>query len=261
MIDISRGDLYIKSLFSVQRGSIRARKKPTPTSGRHSDALVYIISGDCRYSFSDGSSFHALEGDIIYLADGAHYSMAVGDGTYSFIYCDFFFDSDEVRACGRYPAINASETENLFRKLCSAYGSHDADARLKCMSILYEIYASLCRSVATSSTLPACTEKILEAAEYIDSAYTDPSISVSSLAHRAGMSEVYFRKLFRQVKLMSPSQYIGSLRIKNAKRLLRLGFMSTEECALQSGFSSVQYFSRAFKKSTGQTPSEYKEHR
>lgn len=257
MTDISCGNLYIKSICSVQRGSIGARKRPTPKNGRHSDALVYILSGECDYSFSDGEFFHAVAGDIIYLANGARYSMSIGDSAYSFIFCDFFFDSDDERRSGRYPTRNASDAENLFRRLCTAYGANTPDARLRSMSILYEIYAVLC----LTESVPTCEheQKIFDAVEYIETSYTDPQISVSEIAHRANMSEVYFRKLFKKLKLVSPSQYITSLRIKSAKSLLRLGFMSLEECALQSGFSSVQYFCRVFKKSTGLTPSQYRE--
>ena len=75
---------------------------------------------------------------------------------------------------------------------------------------------------------------------------------------KAVMSNVYFRSLFKAQYHLSPSQYIISVRLKNAKSLMKYSFLTLEECALQSGFSSLQYFCRVFKKYTGMTPSEYR---
>ena len=100
--------------------------------------------------------------------------------------------------------------------------------------------------------------KIVSAKEYIDANFADITLSVTALAEQAGMSDVYFRKLFKKNYHMSPSQYIRIARIKAAKKLLHYNFLTLEECSIQSGFSSVQYFCRVFKKETGMTPSEYK---
>ena len=100
--------------------------------------------------------------------------------------------------------------------------------------------------------------KIAEAKNHIDTNYKDTSLSVYSLAEKTAMSEVYFRKLFKSQYHLSPVQYITSIRLKKAKELMKYPFLTLEECALQSGFSSLQYFCRVFKKSTGTTPAQYR---
>lgn len=100
--------------------------------------------------------------------------------------------------------------------------------------------------------------KIAESKDYIDANFNDTSLSVDFLAEKAVMSNVYFRSLFKAQYHLSPSQYIISVRLKNAKSLMKYSFLTLEECALQSGFSSLQYFCRVFKKYTGMTPSEYR---
>ena len=100
--------------------------------------------------------------------------------------------------------------------------------------------------------------KIAESKDYIDANFKDTSLSVDFLAKKAAMSNVYFRSLFKAQYHLSPSQYIISVRLKNAKSLMKYSFLTLEECALQSGFSSLQYFCRIFKKYTGMTPSEYR---
>ena len=83
-------------------------------------------------------------------------------------------------------------------------------------------------------------------------------ISNGELAALLNISEVYFRRLFKSEYGCSPSQYILSVRLKNAKTYLSYPFLTVEECAAKSGFSSVQYFCRVFKKELGVTPSKYR---
>lgn len=84
------------------------------------------------------------------------------------------------------------------------------------------------------------------------------NVTVLELAEKLGVTEVYFRKLFRSVYNKSPSQYIIFQRIERAKSLMEYPFLSIEDCAERSGFSSVQYFGRAFKKVTGVTPARFR---
>ena len=52
-------------------------------------------------------------------------------------------------------------------------------------------------------------------------------------------------------------QYYNTLKIKEAKKLLR-NEQAPSLIALQLGFDSATYFTTAFKKQTGMTPSAYK---
>lgn len=67
--------------------------------------------------------------------------------------------------------------------------------------------------------------------------------------------------LYRKVKALtglSPVQYIQSLRLKRAKKLLMETDESITSVAISCGFSSSGYFSRVFKKDTGITASAYR---
>ena len=100
---------------------------------------------------------------------------------------------------------------------------------------------------------------MLDVKEYIDTHYSDKELSISLLAGLIDMSEVYFRKLFKTEMGISPSKYILSVRLKKAKQLMRCyPFLTLEECAMQSGFSSLHYFSRVFRSEFGINASKYR---
>jgi AraC-like DNA-binding protein len=220
---------------------------------RHSDALVYILSGSCTYEFAYGDTFTVNKGEILYLAHQADYTMYIHTDEYTFIFCDFEFNETSPRKSGVYTPHNPDYSENLFIKLFKNKDSF-ADA----LSVLYSIYGIVMKTENKVYISKSSQNKISESKDYIDANFKDTSLSVELLAEKAGMSNVYFRKLFKTQYHLSPSQYIISMRLKNAKSLMKYSFLSLEECALQSGFSTLQYFYRVFKKCTGMTPSEYR---
>ena len=54
-------------------------------------------------------------------------------------------------------------------------------------------------------------------------------------------------------------QFLNSLRLREAERLLQSDELSVTSIAARSGFHSVQYFSKHFKWDVGLTPTAYRE--
>ena len=126
------------------------------------------------------------------------------------------------------------------------------------MSILYSIYSALQKSTAHGYIGKNNESVIADAKSYIDENFKSTMLSICELARRAGISEVYLRRLFKARYGISPQKYINSVRIENAKRLMKYHFLTLDECARESGFSSLQYFCRIFKEAEGISPGNYR---
>ena len=253
-MDIVHHNTCIKRLITVIKNQNRECHKLLSINGRHSDAVVYILSGRCTYSFDNGTKFEAVEGDVLYLPHRSVYTMYIHSTDYHFIFCDFEFESDVSRQGSIYAAQTVPEAHNLFEKLFRTYtaGGTYAD----CMAALYAIYGMIQRG-----GLPVTNRKasMVHAAKgEIDVRFKDPSLSIASVAESANMSEVYFRKLFKSLYGISPARYLTITRLEYAKTLMRYPFLTLAECAVQSGFSSQQYFTRVFKQETGLSPGQYR---
>ncbi len=84
------------------------------------------------------------------------------------------------------------------------------------------------------------------------------SISLRTFAEKFGITESYFSHLFHENAGVSFKQYLTSLRMECAKRLLSEGELSVIDVGFECGFVSPSQFSRSFKMHTGMTPSAYR---
>ena len=88
--------------------------------------------------------------------------------------------------------------------------------------------------------------------EYIGEHYREP-LNVSTLAKYLSISETYLFRLFRDYVDCTPINYINSVRLREAYRLLEEG-MDVTGTAAAVGIQNVSYFIKLFKSTTGQTP-------
>ena len=257
-IDIAKENLCIKKIIAVIQGKIPSHQKFLSVNGRHSDAFVCVTSGSCTYHFADNTKFQVTVGDVFYLPHQAVYKMYIHTENYGSIFCDFEFLETEAKASALYASETHPGIDNLFVKLLNLYRASSCSAHTECMAVLYHIYSTLQQNAQPDYLGKSKEERIREARSYIDKNFHQPNFSISLLAEKIGISEVYLRKLFKAQYGITPSNYLISVRLENAKKLMRYPFITLEECALQSGFSSLQYFCRLFKKATGISPGKYK---
>lgn len=83
-------------------------------------------------------------------------------------------------------------------------------------------------------------------------------LNVGFICQEIGTSRASLYNRLKTLKHMGPNEYINKLRMEKAMKLIRQTELNMTEIAEQVGFSSSRYFSTAFKKHTGVTPTQYK---
>lgn len=89
-------------------------------------------------------------------------------------------------------------------------------------------------------------------------AHLDRSLDVATLAAVAGLSRAHFSRLFTRLNGMSPSDFVLRERMSRAARLLVNGQLSVKEIASACGFEDPNYFAKAFRRTYGTSPSEFR---
>jgi LacI family transcriptional regulator len=83
-------------------------------------------------------------------------------------------------------------------------------------------------------------------------------MNVSDILKEVPVSRRVLESRFRKLLGRTPHQEIQRLRIDRVKHLLAETDMSLAEIANRAGFEHVEYLSFAFKRETGETPSQYR---
>jgi AraC family transcriptional regulator len=86
-------------------------------------------------------------------------------------------------------------------------------------------------------------------------------VSLAALAELADLSLYHFARAFKQSFGAPPHRYHMSRRMDRARRLLQRPELSVTEIGIQIGFRETSSFTRAFRKFSGFTPSEYRRRR
>jgi AraC family transcriptional regulator len=111
----------------------------------------------------------------------------------------------------------------------------------------------------TESTIDTDRSRFRKVLEYIDS-HLDDDLSVERLSNVAAFSKYHFHRQFSELFGISVYKYVQLNRLKRASYQLAFrNHMQIVDISLVSGYENHESFSRAFKKSIGQTPSEFRE--
>ena len=101
-------------------------------------------------------------------------------------------------------------------------------------------------------------DMIDSAIRYVDLHYSDPDISLDSVAEAINISSNYLSALFSNKVGQSFVEYITKKRMAKAKLLLRTTGKRSGEIAYEIGYKAPRYFSFVFKRHQGCTPSQYR---
>jgi AraC-like DNA-binding protein len=85
----------------------------------------------------------------------------------------------------------------------------------------------------------------------------DPDFDVASALERMPACAEHVRRVFARETGRTPLQYLLDLRIDEARRLLASNTLNVKQVAHRVGLTDPFYFSRIFRKSTGQSPRDY----
>ncbi len=126
-------------------------------------------------------------------------------------------------------------------------------------SLLEEIAYTYCRLVQKHS-LKSYSPPVQKAIAYINANPTAP-LTLSALSRRLGLSASYFSDLFKKESGLCLTEYVNEKKMELAASLLTGTDERVGDIAVAVGIPDLQYFSKLFKKSRGETPLEYRKRR
>lgn len=101
-------------------------------------------------------------------------------------------------------------------------------------------------------------DPIAQIGTYIEQHFAE-ELSLQGMSERFYLSREYISRRFKQQYGLNLSEYVLTIRMNEAKRLLETSRQRIYEVAQAVGFSDDKYFRKVFKKQVGVTPNEFRE--
>ncbi len=130
------------------------------------------------------------------------------------------------------------------------YGAQNLDTLNQC---LCGIFREIQENYAQQND-SRMTQLLHQARDYLDSHFTDSSLSVAQTAEVIGIHQSTLSTMFRRAYGVTIVNYIRALRVEKAKELLNNSELSLSDVAQGAGFGSLNTMYRAFKAKEGLPP-------
>jgi AraC-like DNA-binding protein len=120
-------------------------------------------------------------------------------------------------------------------------------------------YVNLDVRPISSQTILKQQERMHRIHQFVETNFQKP-IDTQQIANEVNLSLPAFCRYMKKTTKLTYTDFVNQYRIQYAKKLLIQDKNVTEAC-FESGFESLSYFNRIFKKWTGETPSGFRKQR
>ncbi len=245
-------DFTVESI-DIQNISRPCGYKHSFRAGRGKHGFIYVISGRMCDSFLSGTkeNVYLNSGELFFVPKNTSYIGTYLEENTHIKIIQFNLAKGQLPKYLSSPVKidipNAAELiESFFKSAQNSLSYHPFYYLSRLYELLWQIDENYSKTPAKYKRLGAALAEIAE--------YFTKNESVAYYAGLCDMSEVNFRRLFREYTGMSPIDYRNDLRLKNARAMLQSGEYNVTEAAMSSGFSNLSFFIKLYKKKYGHTP-------
>ena len=240
--------------------------------------IYYLLSGE-RYYFIKNRTIQIKAGDIVFInINELHRTIDSGISCHERILINFkeefiltknhvvkvllrdIFDGGN--SVVRLPVDKRNHIEIILFKMLQEVKCGHMGYEVLVQSLLLEFFVYVSRNLKdnliNSLQHPSpMHKKVSQIVQYINNNYMK-SLTLSIISESFHVSPYHLTRIFKQATGFTFIEYLNSIRIQEAKALLRESRYKVIEIAEKVGFLSLTNFGRVFKALTGTTPLNYR---
>ena len=168
--------------------------------------------------------------------------------------CENFIKATKHKKAA-YPFICDRETVRKI-KTCIDELKDESINEVKQMGYINVLLGTVMESIFFENSGAAATDTSSRILFYINENFKN-ELTLDTISAEFGYNKSYISRFFKSCFGIGISQYVTSLRLKNALILMNEGKYSVTQCALESGFTSMRTFYRAFENEFHCSPREH----
>ncbi|REE58240.1 AraC family transcriptional regulator [Streptomyces sp. 3212.3] len=249
-------------LSTQEEQPYHAEFDPAPTH-----LLILHLSGPVTVRRGHGSGTRTRKipaGGLFLQPAGRTLSVELGgrlDTVHAYLTDEALREANEGRAVELSEELGTSDplAEQLVLALEGTARRWEPSARTYTDQLTEMLAAQLVRRHGTRPVEPRplrsglSGKQLATVRELMEERLAEP-LPIADLAAAVSLSGSQFTRQFRASTGTSPHQYLLSLRLEQACRLLRAGTMAIGEVAVESGFSHQEHLTRVMRARLGTTP-------
>lgn len=239
--------------IDIQNVSRPKNYKHTFRYGRDKHGFIYMIRGKMKDIFhsTNTEDMYVNAGELIFIPKGTVYTGIYLEDNTEIKLVQFNLLSGELPEYLSVPVkIELPKAGELIETF---FTPEEKRAPVHPFYYLACLYGLLWQIDESYSRIPTKYKKLQAALSEI-AEYWNKNEPVAYYAELCHMSEINFRRLFKEYTGLSPINYRNDLRLSNAKNKLQSGEYNVSEVAELCGFSNLSFFIRLYKKKYGYTP-------
>lgn len=241
--------------------------------------IGYCIEGEAVFS-SNSQEYHLKKGDItMVLPNVLHKNRSMNDDKdvrWAYIYVDvddlikmfpagdvktrLTFVKETIQDVLHIDGEKHSDMLWIISEILHLYNEKKQSYKMQIVGLMYTLLLKMYDTFSEKITEETKYDNlpIMPAIEYIYDHYME-QIKVTDLARVCHFSESYFRKVFVEMKGIAPLDYLHSIRIRQACRMLLNSTDTVRVVGEKCGYTSTTTFERNFRQRTGMLPSQWRE--
>ena len=231
----------------------------------HSNIEVLVVTDGEGYMQYNSDTFAVSKHDIIVINSGVLHRV-YSDKSINFDYLlidERFCRENGINTEERCfeQLFNCGDTERIFELAYKRYNEYKTDnspintalLRLSVLELITELYIQHSVPLSTDRIVMKSPQHFVKIViEYVAEHYTE-NLTLEDVAGICGITKYHLAREFKRYTGQTVITYINALRCKKARVFMSEG-MTVTEAAVASGFESVSYFSRTYKKIMGTSP-------
>lgn len=231
--------------------------------------LIWVQEGTFSLTL-DGKGYTLYSGDAAWIGEGIVHGGFPENCVYRCLVFDLHALMNNTPLCARSAAAftadprshtaifakNSEESEHI-RKIFETAEKKDAGYEWTTIGLIWQLMGSLMGQQETALPHARQIKQLKHVLSYIRKHFDDP-VTLAELAEVAEMAPRYFCRAFATMTGKTPIAYLNYYRIEQAAERLLLSADPITEIAFSCGFNDAGYFTKAFTKQKGLSPSQFR---
>lgn len=233
--------------------------------------IIWLLDGALSLTY-DQQHYRVEAGELLLFSPGRPHEFHKIDRSGTFLCLqaspELFRLDRRLAADSLFPARYLPDTSIIKKRLLTlagAYFERKPQYEFTCIGETCLLFGDILSAIPThvvsreeQERLEKRNQRLLALIRFVDDNYMH-KIRLSDFAEAENCSMHYLSHFVKDALNQSFQEYVGSVRLNCACKLMADGDRRLLDICEESGFSDYRYFSRAFKRQFGMTPEQYRD--